>query len=127
MASPTVDAFWLVVAMRAGLPAVLLLALAIAWLARTALRRSARDPRPEVGRIAMGWTMSLLALCLVGCTVHYWNVLHAYLFFFLGLAGWLADPVRARAPARARPNAPAAALSRVRAGAPYATMRLARI
>jgi hypothetical protein len=31
--------------------------------------------------------------------VHYWNVLYAYFFFFLGLGGALADPLRAAAPA----------------------------
>jgi hypothetical protein len=61
-----------------------------------------RDAR----RLAMGWMMSLIALSLIGCTVHYWNVLHAYFFFFLGLGGWLADPLRVRAKARKRGAAP---------------------
>jgi hypothetical protein len=46
--------------------------------------------------------MSLIALTLVGCTVHYWNVLYAFFFFFIGLAGWMADPVKVRATARGK-------------------------
>ena len=36
--------------------------------------------------------MSLIALSLVGCTVHFWNVLYAFFFFFIGMSGWIADP-----------------------------------
>ena len=43
--------------------------------------------------------MSLIALCLIATTVHLWNVPYAFFFFFLGMAGWLADPVRAKAKA----------------------------
>ena len=42
----------------------------------------------------------MIALALIGCTVHFWNVLYAFFFFFIGLAGWIADPVRVRAAAR---------------------------
>lgn len=99
MVSPTVDAFWLVIAMRQGIPSVLLLALAIGLLARAVARRSGRSPDLRMRRLMLGWTMSLVALCLIGCTVHYWNVLYAYFFFFLGLGGALADPRRATATA----------------------------
>ena len=126
MVSPTIDAFWLVVAMRAGLPAVLLLALAIVSIGWAALRRRARDPSPEVRRIATGWAMSLIALGLIGCTVHYWNVLHAYFFFFLGLAGWIADPTRTVASLRATASAPAPPAP-LRLGTPYAAMRPIRL
>ncbi len=92
MVASTVDAFWLVVAMRSGIPTFLLLALAIALLARGVSVNASRFASPAMGRMAMGWMMSLIALCLVGATVHYWNVLHAYLFFFIGIGGVFADP-----------------------------------
>lgn len=120
MASPTIDAFWLVIAMRAGLPAIVLLAVAVVWLAWIALKSARGSRSADVRRIARGWAISLIALCLVGCTVHYWNVLHAYFFFFLGLAGWLADCTRVRAFAGSKPAAVRAPL---RAGAPYVMMR----
>jgi O-antigen ligase len=95
MAAATVDAFWLVVAMRSGIPAFLLLAAAILLLVRAVVVRMRRMDI-EMRRMARGWIISLIALVLVACTVHLWNVVHAHLFFFIGLAGWLADANRTR-------------------------------
>lgn len=97
MVSSTVDAFWLVVAMRQGVPAVALLVLGIALIGRAVVTRGVLQPNIAVRRIARGWLMSLVALSLIACTVHFWNVLFAFFFFFLGLAGWMADPLRQRA------------------------------
>lgn len=99
MVSSTVDAFWLVITMRQGIPSFLVLALAIVLLARATVKRAGRSQDLRLRKLMMGWMMSLIAMCLIGCTVHYWNVLNAYFFFFLGLAGALADPRRAAAPA----------------------------
>jgi hypothetical protein len=92
MVSSTIDAFWLVTAMRTGIPAFLLLVAAILLLGRAAVVRGCRSRDANISRIAMGWMMSLIALCLIGTTVHFWNVLLAYFFFFLGMGGWIADP-----------------------------------
>mgnify|MGYP001766373697 CR=1 FL=1 len=109
MISDTVDAFWLVTMMRQGIPALALLVLAIVLLGRDVMKRRHRHTDGQARMIAMGWMMSLIALSLVGATVHYWNVLHTYFFFFIGLGAWIADPTRAalasfavhhRAPAR---------------------------
>ncbi len=94
MVSDTVDAFWLVIAMREGIPAFLLLATAILMLVHAAVMKSTRSRDPDIRRIMRGWVISLIALCLIGATVHFWNVLYAYFFFFLGLGGILADPLR---------------------------------
>lgn len=97
MAASTVDAFWLLIAMRAGIPAFLLLAIAVLWLTITAGRKGCRNKDVRIKRLTRGWVMSLVALVLLACTVHYWNVTHAYFFFFLGLGAWLADPKRVKA------------------------------
>ena len=94
MVSSTVDAFWLVTAMREGIPGIALILASIALMARAVVKRGLCHPDPAIQRIARGWIMSLIALVLIGCTVHYWNVLYAYFCFFLGLSGWLADPLR---------------------------------
>ncbi len=99
MVSSTVDAFWLVITMRQGIPSFLVLALAIVLLGRAVVKRAGRNPDLRMRKLMLGWMMSLIALCLIGVTVHYWNVLYAYFFFFLGLGGALADPRRAPAPA----------------------------
>ena len=92
MVSSSIDAFWLVTAMRNGLPAIVLLITAIALLGYSAARVSSRHPDPLLRRYAKAWFISLTAMVLVGCTVHFWNVLACFFFFFLRLAGWIADP-----------------------------------
>lgn len=118
MAASTVDAFWLLIAMRAGIPAFVLLVAAALALAVVAGRRGCRSKDVHLRRITRGWVMSLVALSLLACTVHFWNVTHAYFFFFLGMGAWLADPKRIKAPsqikraimaaraARPEPNSP---------------------
>jgi hypothetical protein len=97
MASASVDAFWLVIAMRAGIPTFLLLALAIALLVRAVVKRGTGSKEPSIRAFARAWIFSLTALSLAACTVHYWNAIYTYFCFFLGLAGWIADPKRVRA------------------------------
>jgi hypothetical protein len=102
MVASTVDAFWLVIAMREGIPAVAFLGGCIALMTRAVVKRGLRNPDLIVRRLSRGWIMSLIALSLIGVTVHFWNVLYAFFFFFVGLGGWLADPKRATAPAKAK-------------------------
>lgn len=96
MASASVDAFWLVIAMRAGIPTFLLLILALTLLIRAVVKRGTSSKERRVRAFARAWMFSLIALSLAACTVHFWNALYAYFFFFLGLAGWIADPKRTR-------------------------------
>lgn len=114
MYSETVDAFWLLIAMRTGFPGIVLMLAAVALAIRTVWRASGpRAPRP-IQRIARGWIVALVAMSLAAATVHLWNVVHTYYFFFLGLAGWIADPARLGQSAVVRPTAPSDALSRRR-------------
>lgn len=100
MFSSTIDAFWLVIMIREGIPALLLLIIAIWMLCRAVYKRGLSNKDPTVRGLARGWTMSLIALSAVATTVHLWNVPYSYFFFFLGAAGWLADPAKARATAK---------------------------
>ena len=51
--------------------------------------------------------MSLIALSMAATTVHLWNVPFTFFFFFVGCAGWIADPVKVRAKVQAKkPAAP---------------------
>ncbi|MEL7048278.1 MAG: O-antigen ligase family protein [Pseudomonadota bacterium] len=97
MVADTIDAYWLVLAMRQGIPSFLLLAIGIALLVRATVvnRRFLQDG--DARNMLRGWTMSLVALCLIGSTVHYWNVLHTYMFFLIGIGGVFADPIRRKA------------------------------
>jgi hypothetical protein len=100
MASASIDAFWLVIAMRSGIPTFLLLVLAIVLVLRGVVKRGTRAKDRDVRGFARAWIFSLIALSLAACTVHYWNAIYAYFFFFVGLGGWMADPKRARAAAK---------------------------
>ncbi|MGL4396063.1 MAG: O-antigen ligase family protein [Hyphomicrobium sp.] len=106
MVSSTVDAFWLVIVMREGVPALILLFAAIGMKMRAVVRRGLASRDLQLRRLSRGWLMSLIALSLIGTTVHYWNVPYAFFFFFLGLAGWIADPKRMKAPAASRARMP---------------------
>ena len=94
MHSASVDSFWLVIMLRQGIPSLLIFLIALCWLTAR-VHHQAKNASQEVRDLVMGWTMSLIALGLVGLTVHYWNNVYAFLFFFLGLVGWVADPKQA--------------------------------
>lgn len=96
MASDTIDAFWLLTAMRSGIPAVLILATALIMLAAAVNKFGVRNKSALVRGLSHGWLFSLIALCFIATTVHFWNVSLAFFFFFIGLSGALADPKRRR-------------------------------
>lgn len=126
MHSTSVDAFWLLIPMRAGVPAIVLIVIAI-WALMASVHTKFRRRRRALPmqRAAIGWTISVTAMILLGLTVHYWNGVHAYLFFLLGMGGCFGDPLRRKAAAQAadavvRPRVVPARLPRRPA---YATSR----
>jgi hypothetical protein len=98
MHSASVDAFWLLIPMRAGVPAILLLIAAV-WVLVAAINKKRKNRPREVRRAALGWTISFVAVAFTGLTVHYWDALHAYVFLLWGLGAWMADPLKLRQPA----------------------------
>lgn len=116
MVSDTIDSFWLVTAMRSGIPSVVILLLAILSLAIAVNRRGVKNKSALVRGLSRGWLFSLIALCFIATTVHFWNVSVTFFFFFLGLAGALADPRKVR---RSRQPAPKLQTEKVAQPAPY--------
>ena len=109
MHSDSVDAYWLIVAMQQGIPAITLLIAAI-WFLIAAVHKRGPGQRPKREQQAsIGWTLSFIAFALAGCTVHYWDSTHTYLYFLLGMSGWLADPLKVKAKAKVKTRAKAAA------------------
>ncbi|MGR3465595.1 O-antigen ligase family protein [Limimaricola sp.] len=103
----TVDSFWLLTAMRHGLPGVLLLAAGyIVGMWQVGRSRAARDVR-------LSWMFTFLGLSLVLFTVHIWTAIYSFTFFLFGAGLWMipaAPPDRAKgrpapgaAPAHRRP------------------------
>ena len=87
--SPSVDNFWLVNAMRYGLPAVTLLILGIA----ASLWRIFRRPglAAEDADCRTGYAVAAMALFLTLGTVHVWGPVSVFFMFYLGAGVWLAE------------------------------------
>ncbi|MBV6632340.1 MAG: hypothetical protein KI792_04810 [Alphaproteobacteria bacterium] len=85
---PSVDNFWLLTAMRYGLPAVGMLVGATLATMLMMCRRPIADERTRNCRLA--WCMTIISLIIVGLTVHFWNALFAWFFFLIGSGAWMA-------------------------------------
>jgi hypothetical protein len=92
--SDSMDNFWLLTAVRYGLPALIFLVAAIVVLAVRQTRVTRRDT--ELNRHRMAWLTIIISLSVSGITVHFWNSLFAYFFFLIGTGAWLVYPPRRR-------------------------------
>ena len=119
----TVDNYWLLTAMRYGLPALLLLTLAIGV---SAVRIMGQVGLSEETRYRTGYMIALVGTVLVLDTVHIWDAPVAFLMAYLGAGAWFytgrsaagspaaagAAPERAPRPIRDGSEAPAALFTR---------------
>ena len=62
MVSSTVDAFWLVIMLRTGVPSLLLLIIGFTLLIRRVNKHGLKNKDPKVRNLARGWMMSFIAL-----------------------------------------------------------------
>lgn len=87
----SIDAFWLVTAMRYGLPALLLLVSSIVLIWKKIVVRLAKDADSQLRKISLAWLIVFFSWCFVGFTVHFWS--HTYVFFclLLGVGAAIAD------------------------------------
>ena len=93
--SDSMDNFWLLTAVRYGLPALLFLVAAIVTLAVRQVRGVGRNQ--ELNRHRMAWLAIMIGLAVSGVTVHFWNAMFAYFFFLIGTGAWMVNPPRQRA------------------------------
>ena len=107
------DNFWLVTAVRYGIPALLLLLGLLLGLVYAAGRRKGLPP--EWRRARHAWAFTLFGITVAAATVHLWNALFVLFLFLIGAGAWLID---AR-PDRSGPE--------TRAAAPRMMMRPARL
>jgi hypothetical protein len=107
--SDSMDNFWLVVAVRYGLPALaFLLALLLGLIWRAGRRR---DLPEDWRRARHAWAFTLFGITVAAATVHLWNALFVLFVFLIGAGAWLVDakpgrataPIRRAPPPRARP------------------------
>ena len=93
--STSMDNFWLVVAVRYGLPALIFLAIAILLILFRAAGQKGRDQAWESCR--MGWIVTIVGTAVAACTVHLWNNTFGFFMFVVGAGAWLME--RPKAPA----------------------------
>jgi hypothetical protein len=106
MPADSVDNYWLTIALWGGLPSLILLVLAIVALLRAVNRYTDAPESPEARGCRYGWTAAILAMCVMGASVHWWGALALLFAFYLGVGGCLADLRSGEPPgAEARPGA----------------------
>lgn len=99
MHSASVDNFWLLIAMRYGLPGLVFLAVGFGLaLLRVGLRDLGQDS--QLLRLRRAWVFTFIGLSFTMATVHVWGNIFSFVFFLLGAGIWLTE---------ARPVAPAGA------------------
>lgn len=97
----SVDNFWLLHAMRHGVPSFLLFAGGLFVLIRRVSLATLAGP---AAACRAGWLAGFGSLILAGITVHYWNALFVWFMFLAGAGAWLLD-----APAGTAADGPAEA------------------
>lgn len=88
MLSSSVDNFWLLMAMRYGIPGFLMVAAGWA-IAVWQIARRDFSSYPELDTLRLGWVFTFLALTVSLFTVHIWFEVYALCFFLFGAGMWL--------------------------------------
>jgi len=102
MYSGSMDNFWLVMAVRYGIPGFSLIAAGY-FIALWRIGRRDFSSDPDLIRIRRAWMFTFIGLSLALCTVHVWTTVYSYVFFLFGAGMWLVSeaPAPARTPATA--------------------------
>lgn len=86
--SSSMDNFWLLTAVRYGLPTLFLLSLALGLLF---VQLGRKNVSGDVADYRKGWCISLVALIIAGCTVHFWTALYCLFFMMVGSSVWIVN------------------------------------
>lgn len=89
MYSSSVDNFWLLMAMRHGIPGFILITGAYVAVMTTLMRTKPARPSVQTHRRAL--VFSLIGLGVAIITVHLWNATFVFLMFALGAGAWMSD------------------------------------
>ena len=82
---PSIDNFWLVMALRYGIPGFLLLTLVIVVTLIKVLRAPLTG---QYARARTGYVIVLSSLAFCASTVHLWDATYCFLLFLLGAGQW---------------------------------------
>lgn len=147
MRSGSMDNFWLVMAVRYGIPGFLMIALGYADALFRVGRRKL-TPGTTQSDLRLGWMIMFLGLSFTLVTVHVWTSVYSFVFFLLASGLWIASandednagdtgpasgsgsrrrgagPVLARGLVEASPSGPQASRSRSRTALPHTRTEL---
>ncbi|MEE4188787.1 MAG: hypothetical protein V2I76_10125 [Roseobacter sp.] len=87
--SDSMDNFWLVTAVRYGLPALFLLLALLLGLVWAVGQR--KNLPAEWRRARHAWAFTLFGITVAAATVHLWNALFVLFLFLIGAGAWLLD------------------------------------
>ena len=93
MYSASVDNFWLLMAMRHGIPGFVLITAAYIAVMSTLMRTKPALTSTQVHRKAL--VFSLVGLGVAMITVHLWNATFVFFMFMLGAGAWISDAPQA--------------------------------
>lgn len=85
----SVDNFWLVMAMRHGLPAVIFIFGACMAVVLSAAFKQGLDEKADTYRTA--YVICMVVFVVVGFTVHFWAAAYAWFMFMLGSGIWILE------------------------------------
>ncbi len=88
MNSGSMDNFWLVMAVRYGLPGLILLAIGYIYAIARIMRRNF-EGNERLTLIRRAWVFTFLGLTFTLCTVHVWTNIYSFTFFMFGAGIWL--------------------------------------
>lgn len=88
MNSGSMDNFWLVMAVRYGVPGLVLLAVGYIYAIARIMRRNF-EGNERLTLIRRAWVFTFLGLSFTLCTVHVWTNIYSFTFFMFGAGIWL--------------------------------------
>lgn len=85
--SPSIDNYWLLMAMQGGLPAVIFLGIAILLLTYAVFKVPEDRLTPTMVRLRLGWGFMVVGFVLCGFTVHFFDKIQPFFALMIGLGG----------------------------------------
>lgn len=88
MRSGSMDNFWLVMAVRYGIPGFLTVAIPYIWAVWKISRRNF-DQNAVLWRLRRAWVFTFFGLSFTLTTVHIWAASYSFIFFLFGAGMWM--------------------------------------
>ena len=88
MYSNSMDNFWLIVGVRYGIPAFLMLTIGYGLIISYVMKRDFSSDL-EMRLIRQAWVFTFLGLTFTLCTVHIWTNIYSFVFFVFGAGVWM--------------------------------------